>query len=119
MGIDGRFVIEQTARSRSGLCLSFNGSAGIWSQDAGGWQSDTLTEDLDLSDRAQRRGWRIGCGPGGVVPAELPGAVEALKHQQFRSAKGSLQTARKVLPPLFETEIPWHKRVFAAIHLLG
>jgi hypothetical protein len=123
LGIDGHFVIEQTARSRSGLFLNFNGSAGIWRrsciQDAGGWQSDTLTEDLDLSYRAQLRGWRIGYRPDVVVLAELPASVEALEHQQFRWAKGSLQTARKVLPQLFETEIPWHKRVFAAIHLLG
>jgi|GEM_PF-1443655 cellulose synthase/poly-beta-1,6-N-acetylglucosamine synthase-like glycosyltransferase len=91
----------------------------MWRQEAGGWQSDTLTEDLDLSDRVQRRGWLIGYGPDGVVPAELPAALEALEHQQFRWARGGLQTARKVLPPLFETDIPWQARVFAAIHLLG
>jgi cellulose synthase/poly-beta-1,6-N-acetylglucosamine synthase-like glycosyltransferase len=85
LGIDGHFIVEQTARSRNGLFLNFNGTAGIWRraaiEDAGGWQADTLTEDLDLSYRAQLRGWCIGYPSDVVVPAELPAQVEAFKSQ--------------------------------------
>ncbi len=123
LGIDGHFVIEQTVRSANGLFLNFNGTAGIWRrsciQDAGGWQSDTLTEDLDLSYRAQLCGWRIGYRPDVVVPAELPAQIEALLHQQFRWAKGSIQTVRKILPRLYRHDIPWRKRIFGTVHLLG
>jgi len=123
LGIDGHFVIEQTVRSGNGLFLNFNGTAGIWRraciEDSGGWKSDTLTEDLDLSYRAQLRGWRIGYRSDVVVPAELPAQIEALLHQQFRWAKGSIQTVRKILPRLFREEISWKKRFFGTIHLLG
>jgi cellulose synthase/poly-beta-1,6-N-acetylglucosamine synthase-like glycosyltransferase len=123
LGIDGHFIVEQTARSRSGLFLNFNGTAGIWRraaiEDAGGWQADTLTEDLDLSYRAQLRGWRIGYRPDILVPAELPAQIEAFKSQQFRWAKGSMQTLRKILPHLFSTDIPWTVRLGALIHLSG
>jgi cellulose synthase/poly-beta-1,6-N-acetylglucosamine synthase-like glycosyltransferase len=123
LGIDGHFIVEQTARSRSGLFLNFNGTAGIWRraaiEDAGGWQADTLTEDLDLSYRAQLRGWRIGYRPDILVPAELPAQVEAFKSQQFRWAKGSMQTLRKLVPRLFSEEVPWTVRLGALIHLSG
>jgi cellulose synthase/poly-beta-1,6-N-acetylglucosamine synthase-like glycosyltransferase len=123
LGIDGHFVVEQAARSRNGLFLNFNGTAGIWRratiEDAGGWQADTLTEDLDLSYRAQLRGWRIGYRPDILVPAELPAQIEAFKSQQFRWAKGSMQTLRKILPNLFSTDIPWTVRLGALIHLSG
>ena len=102
MGIDGHFIIEQTVRSKNGFFLNFNGTAGLWRraciEDAGGWQWDTLTEDLDLSYRAQMRGWKFDYLPDVVVPAELPPQVEAYKKQQFRWAKGSFQVVRKILP---------------------
>jgi cellulose synthase/poly-beta-1,6-N-acetylglucosamine synthase-like glycosyltransferase len=124
LAIDGHFIVEQTARSRSGLFLNFNGTAGIWRraciEDAGGWQPDTLTEDLDLSYRAQLRGWRIEYLPEVVVPAELPSQVEAFKKQQFRWAKGSFQVVRKILPQVFKRkDLPWRVRVMAMMHLTG
>jgi cellulose synthase/poly-beta-1,6-N-acetylglucosamine synthase-like glycosyltransferase len=123
LGIDGHFVIEQTARSRNGLFLNFNGTAGIWRRAAietsGGWQCDTLTEDLDLSYRAQLNGWRIGYLLDVVVPAELPAQVEALKKQQFRWAKGTMQTVRKLLPKLIRADISWKVRLEGIIHLTG
>lgn len=102
VGIDGHFAIEQTARSANHLFLNFNGTAGLWRreciEDAGGWQADTLTEDLDLSYRAQLRGWHLEYVSHVVVPAELPDTYSAFKSQQFRWAKGSIQTAIKLLP---------------------
>ena len=123
MAIDGHFLIEQTARSRNELFLNFNGTAGVWRraciEDAGGWQWDTLTEDLDLSYRAQMRGWKIDYLPDVVVPAELPAQVEAFKKQQFRWAKGSFQVVRKILPQVFESALPWKVRLMAVLHLTG
>lgn len=123
MAIDGHFIIEQTARSQNDLFLSFNGTAGMWRraciEDAGGWQWDTLTEDLDLSYRAQMRGWKIHYLPDVVVPAELPSQVEAFKKQQFRWAKGSSQVVRKILPKVFESTLPWKVRLMAILHLTG
>jgi cellulose synthase/poly-beta-1,6-N-acetylglucosamine synthase-like glycosyltransferase len=124
MAIDGHFIVEQTARSANDLFLNFNGTAGIWRraciEDAGGWQWDTLTEDLDLSYRAQMRGWKIDYLPDVVVPAELPSEVEAFKKQQFRWAKGSFQVVRKILPRVFEqSNLPWHVRMIALMHLTG
>ncbi len=124
MAIDGHFIIEQSARSRNDLFLNFNGTAGLWRraciEDAGGWQWDTLTEDLDLSYRAQLRGWKIGYAPDVVVPAELPSEVEAFKKQQFRWAKGSFQVVRKMLPKLLHRDdLPWKVRFMAFLHLTG
>jgi len=123
LGIDGHFVIEQTARSRNHLFMNFNGSAGLWRkaciEDAGGWQSDTLTEDLDLSYRAQMRGWRIDYLPEVVVPAELPAQIEAFKKQQFRWAKGSFQTLKKLVPSLLKSDAPWYKKILGLIHMTG
>jgi cellulose synthase/poly-beta-1,6-N-acetylglucosamine synthase-like glycosyltransferase len=124
LAIDGHFIVEQTARSRNGLFLNFNGTAGIWRraciQDAGGWQPDTLTEDLDLSYRAQLRGWKIEYLPDVVVPGELPSQVEAFKKQQFRWAKGSFQVVRKILPQVIKRrDLPWQVRVMAILHLTG
>lgn len=121
VGIDGHFVIEQNARSRSGLFLNFNGTAGVWRRSAiqasGGWQADTLTEDLDLSYRAQLAGWRLGYLGDLVAPAELPIDVNGLKSQQYRWAKGSIQTARKLLPRVFRAPIPWFNKIQAFFHL--
>jgi cellulose synthase/poly-beta-1,6-N-acetylglucosamine synthase-like glycosyltransferase len=124
MAVDGHFIVEQTARSRHALFLNFNGTAGLWRraciEDAGGWEWDTLTEDLDLSYRAQLRGWKIGYAPDVVVPAELPAEVEAFKKQQFRWAKGSFQVVRKILPIVIRrNDLPWHVRLMAFIHLTG
>ena len=102
LSIDGHFAVEQANRRASGRWFNFNGTAGVWRRDAlvdaGGWEHDTLTEDLDLSYRAQLRGWRFVYDGSVAAPAELPAQVEALKAQQRRWAKGSIQTARKLLP---------------------
>ncbi len=124
MAIDGHFIVEQTVRSRNDFLLNFNGTAGLWRrsciEDAGGWQWDTLTEDLDLSYRAQMRGWKIDYLPDVVVPAELPPHVEAYKNQQFRWAKGSFQVVRKILPELLgRSQLPWHIRLLALLHITG
>jgi cellulose synthase/poly-beta-1,6-N-acetylglucosamine synthase-like glycosyltransferase len=124
MAIDGHFIVEQAVRSENDFFLNFNGTAGIWRriciEDAGGWQWDTLTEDLDLSYRAQMRGWKIGYLADVVVPAELPAEVEAFKKQQFRWAKGSFQVVRKILPKVFEqSDLPFHVRLMALMHLTG
>jgi cellulose synthase/poly-beta-1,6-N-acetylglucosamine synthase-like glycosyltransferase len=124
MAIDGHFIVEQAVRSQNDFFLNFNGTAGIWRraciEDAGGWQWDTLTEDLDLSYRAQMRGWKIDYLPDVVVPAELPAHVEAFKNQQFRWAKGSFQVVRKILPRIFnDSNLPLHIRLLAILHLTG
>jgi len=123
LGLDGHFVVEQTARSRNGLFLNFNGTAGLWRrmaiEDAGGWSADTLTEDFDLSYRAQLRGWRVGYLPEVVVPAELPTQIDMLRQQQFRWAKGSTQTMRKVAPLVWRANLPWHVRFAALVHLFS
>jgi cellulose synthase/poly-beta-1,6-N-acetylglucosamine synthase-like glycosyltransferase len=119
--LDGHFVIEHTARNRSGRFFNFNGTAGIWRrstiEDAGGWQHDTLTEDLDLSYRAQLRGWRFVYLPEVVSPAEVPVEMNAFKSQQHRWAKGSIQTARKLLPRILKSDLPRAVKVEAFFHL--
>jgi cellulose synthase/poly-beta-1,6-N-acetylglucosamine synthase-like glycosyltransferase len=123
LGMDGHFVVEQTARNRTGLFINFNGTAGLWRrtciEDAGGWQGDTLTEDLDLSYRAQLRGWCIAYLPQVVVPAELPAQVSALKRQQARWAQGSIQTAIKMIGPLLRSQQPWQVKLEGVLHLTG
>jgi cellulose synthase/poly-beta-1,6-N-acetylglucosamine synthase-like glycosyltransferase len=123
LGMDGHFVVEQTARNRAGLFINFNGTAGLWRraciEDAGGWQGDTLTEDLDLSYRAQMRGWRIAYLPHVMVPAELPAQVSALKRQQARWAQGSIQTAIKMIGPLLRSRHPWQVKLEGVLHLTG
>jgi cellulose synthase/poly-beta-1,6-N-acetylglucosamine synthase-like glycosyltransferase len=121
--LDGQFHIEHVARSAAGLFLNFNGTAGMWRvsclRDAGGWQADTLTEDLDVRYRAQMRGWRFVYLPNVVVPAELPQRVRAFKTQQARWAQGSMQTARKLLPTLLRGDWPWRIKLEAFAHLIG
>lgn len=120
-GINGHFTIEQDVRSRHHLFLNFNGTAGVWRktciEDAGGWHHDTLTEDLDLSYRAQLKGWQIQYIPHVIAPAELPIHINAFKRQQFRWAKGSIQTARKLLTDVWRSSNPAIKKVEATIHL--
>ncbi len=121
VGIDGHFAIEQTARSANHLFLNFNGTAGIWRrttiEDAGGWTADTLTEDLDLSYRAQLKGWHLEYVPHVVVPAELPETYSAFKSQQFRWAKGSIQTAIKLLPEIFASDRSPFTKLQTIFHL--
>ena len=121
LGVDGHFVVEQTARSRAGLFINFNGTAGVWRraciEDAGGWQGDTITEDLDLSYRAQLRGWRMGYLPHVVVPAELPVQISAFKRQQSRWAQGSIQTVLKMIGPLLRSSQPWRVKLGGVVHL--
>ncbi len=119
--LDGHFVIEHAARNRSGRFMSFNGTAGAWRksciEDAGGWQHDTLTEDLDLSYRAQMKGWKFVYLPDVTSPAELPPEMNAFKSQQHRWAKGGAQTCRKLLPAILKSRLPWRIKVEAFFHL--
>jgi len=119
--LDGHFVLEHGGRNRSGRFFNFNGTAGIWRRaaidDSGGWQHDTLTEDLDLSYRAQLRGWRFVFAPDVIAPAEVPVEMNAFKSQQFRWAKGSIQTCRKLLPRILRADLPLGVKAEAFFHL--
>ncbi len=121
--LDAHFIIEHTARNRSGLFFNFNGTAGVWRagciRDAGGWQHDTLTEDLDLSYRAQMNGWKFIFLPDLVTPAEIPADMNSFKCQQHRWAKGGIETARKILPQLLRSRQPLAVKSEACFHLLG
>jgi cellulose synthase/poly-beta-1,6-N-acetylglucosamine synthase-like glycosyltransferase len=121
--MDGHFVVEQGARDRYGLPMNFNGTAGVWRraciEDAGGWTLDTLTEDLDLSYRAQMRGWQLRYLSQAVVPGELPVQVGAFKRQQARWAQGSIQTALKTVWPLLRSRLSWAAKVEGLLHLTG
>jgi cellulose synthase/poly-beta-1,6-N-acetylglucosamine synthase-like glycosyltransferase len=117
------FSIEHRVRYQQGLFFNFNGTAGVWRRSAidsaGGWQSDTVTEDLDLSYRAQLAGWRFVYREEYQVPSELPVTVAALRSQQQRWAKGSIQTARKLLPRLLRSRLPLGVKIEATAHLLA
>jgi cellulose synthase/poly-beta-1,6-N-acetylglucosamine synthase-like glycosyltransferase len=119
--LDGHFVIEHGARAGSGRFFNFNGTAGIWRrtciESAGGWESDTLTEDLDLSYRAQLRGWRFLFAPHVLAPAELPADIRAFKSQQRRWARGAIETGLKILPRLLRTRLPGRVKLEAVVHL--
>jgi cellulose synthase/poly-beta-1,6-N-acetylglucosamine synthase-like glycosyltransferase len=121
IGINGHFIIEQAARSWNGLFMNFNGTAGIFRKqailDAGNWQSDTLTEDMDLSYRIQLHGWECRYLIDVVAPAELPTDINAFKSQQFRWAKGSIQTAIKLLPRIWTSHFNFFKKIQATLHL--
>jgi cellulose synthase/poly-beta-1,6-N-acetylglucosamine synthase-like glycosyltransferase len=123
LALDGHFLIEQVAQSRLGLFLNFNGTAGIWRraaiEEAGGWQGDTLTEDFDLSYRAQLAGWRIEMRPEVVAPAELPDSLLAFKRQQRRWAAGTVQVLGKLGAQILRAPIPIHKRLLAILTLSG
>jgi cellulose synthase/poly-beta-1,6-N-acetylglucosamine synthase-like glycosyltransferase len=122
MLLDGHFVLEHGARYAHGDYFNFNGTAGVLRvsmiRDAGGWQHDTLTEDSDLSYRAQMKGWRFVYLPNVVCPSELPVEMYSFQTQQFRWAKGLTQVACKLLPDLFRSNASWHVKVQAALHLI-
>lgn len=122
--LDGHFINEHGGRFARDTFFNFNGTAGIWRrsciEDAGGWSGRTLTEDLDLSYRAQVKGWRFVFRPDVVVPAELPDDVASFKVQQHRWAKGSIETALYILPTLLRSRmVTFRQKLEAAAHLLG
>ena len=121
MALDAHFVMEQGVRNKVGFFINFNGTGGIWRKsaifDAGNWHSDTLTEDLDLSYRAQLRGWKFKYLNDVTSPAELPAEVNALKSQQFRWTKGAIETARKILPEVWKSDIPLRVKIHSTFHL--
>ncbi len=119
--LDGHFILEHGGRSRTGVFFNFNGTAGVWRRcaidDAGGWEHDTLTEDTDLSYRAQLKGWRFVYLQDVECPAELPVEMTAFKTQQARWAKGLIQTAKKILPLVMRANVPWRVKLEAWYHL--
>jgi cellulose synthase/poly-beta-1,6-N-acetylglucosamine synthase-like glycosyltransferase len=121
IGLDAHFAVEQQVRRDQGCYLNFNGTAGVWRraciEDSGGWQGDTIAEDFDLSYRAQLRGWRFRFLGDVEVPAELPVTMGALRSQQFRWAKGSVETARKLLRPLLASDANRRIKLQGVIHL--
>ncbi len=119
--LDGHFVLEHSGRARSGVFFNFNGTAGMWRRsaidDAGGWQHDTLTEDTDLSYRAQLKGWKFIYLQDVECPAELPVEMTAFKTQQARWAKGLIQTSKKILPQVLKSDQRFHVKLEAWYHL--
>ena len=119
--LDGHFVVEHGARSRRGTFFNFNGTAGVWRrkaiEEAGGWEHDTLTEDTDLSYRAQLKGWKFLYLPDIECASELPVDINGFKAQQARWAKGLMQTAKKILPRVMKSDAPWHVKAEAFFHL--
>jgi len=124
IAFDGHFVVEQTGRDRSGLLMNFNGTAGVWRKtcisESGGWESTTLSEDLDLSYRAQLAGWQTLYLPGVDAPAELPPQIAAFKRQQARWTQGSVQTLRKLVGPILRSpRLSLTQKGMALLHLSG
>ena len=121
LALDGHFVIEQTVRNKAGFFINFNGTGGVWKkdciEDAGNWHADTLTEDLDLSYRAQINGWKFIFLKDFTSPAELPSEINALKTQQFRWTKGAIETAKKILPQLWKSKQPLRIKLQGTFHL--
>nr|WP_238325411.1 cellulose synthase family protein [Lunatimonas lonarensis] len=121
--LDTHFSVEQIGRNVLGAFINFNGTGGIWRKscilDAGNWESDTLTEDLDLSYRAQQRGWKFVYRGDIASPAELPPVMSAIKSQQFRWTKGGAECAAKHLGRVWEAPLPWRVRLHATAHLLN
>ena len=119
--LDGHFIMESATRHRAGRFFNFNGTAGMWRKqsiiDAGGWEHDTLTEDLDLSYRAQMKGWEFVFLSDFAVPAELPVEMNSFKAQQYRWAKGSIQTGKKILPKILRSSLPMRIKMEAFFHL--
>ncbi|WP_304516786.1 cellulose synthase family protein [Cecembia rubra] len=121
--LDAHFMVEQIGRNSQGAFINFNGTGGIWRKscilDAGNWEDDTLTEDLDLSYRAQKKGWKFVYRPDIESPAELPPVMSAIKSQQFRWTKGGAECAVKHLGTVFFGDFSWRKKIHAAAHLLN
>ena len=121
IALDGHFVIEQAVRNRAGFFINFNGTGGVWRKecifDAGNWEADTLTEDLDLSYRAQMKGWKFRYLVNFTSPAELPSDIGALKSQQFRWTKGAIETAKKIYPKVLRSDMSFKLKFQAFIHL--
>ena len=119
--LDGHFVLEHSGRARSNVFFNFNGTAGVWRrkaiEDAGGWQHDTLTEDTDLSYRAQLKGWKFIYRQDVECPAELPVEMTAFKTQQARWAKGLIQTGKKILPRVLKSDQPFRVKLESWYHL--
>jgi cellulose synthase/poly-beta-1,6-N-acetylglucosamine synthase-like glycosyltransferase len=119
--LDGHFVLEHSGRARSDVFFNFNGTAGLWRrraiEEAGGWQHDTLTEDTDLSYRAQLKGWKFIYLQDVECPAELPVEMTAFKTQQARWAKGLIQTSKKILPQVLRSDERFHVKLEAWYHL--
>lgn len=123
-GLDGHFIVEQGGRNAGGHFINFNGTAGIWRKtcihDAGGWSADTLTEDLDLSYRAQLRGWQFVYLENVATPAELPATMPALKSQQYRWMKGAAECARKNLTKVVHSPtVKISTKIYGVFHLLN
>lgn len=123
IGLNSHFIIDQDGRAKGGFFISFNGTAGIWRkaciEDAGGWEADTLTEDLDLSYRAQMKGWKFKYCPEIISPAELPNLLSALRSQQFRWIKGGIETSKKLIARLWNCELPLSIKLFGSLQLLN
>jgi cellulose synthase/poly-beta-1,6-N-acetylglucosamine synthase-like glycosyltransferase len=121
LALNGHFVIEQTVRNKAGFFINFNGTGGIWKKscilDSGNWHADTLTEDLDLSFRAQLKGWKFVYLRDYTTPAELPSEMNALKAQQFRWTKGAIETAKKLLPAVWRSKISLRVKLQSTFHL--
>jgi len=121
LALDAHFVIEQQIRHKAGFFINFNGTAGVWRkstiEDAGNWHSDTLAEDLDLSYRAQLRGWRFVFLNDVTSPAELPADINSLKTQQFRWTKGAVETAKKLLPSVWKSGLSLKHKLECTVHL--
>jgi cellulose synthase/poly-beta-1,6-N-acetylglucosamine synthase-like glycosyltransferase len=121
IALDGHFVIEQAVRNRAGFFINFNGTGGIWRKecifDAGNWEADTLTEDLDLSYRAQMKGWKFKYLINFTSPAELPVEINSLKSQQFRWTKGAIETSKKIYPKVLRSNMSLKMKFQSFIHL--
>jgi cellulose synthase/poly-beta-1,6-N-acetylglucosamine synthase-like glycosyltransferase len=123
IGLNCHFIIDQGGRAKGGFFISFNGTAGIWRkaciEDAGGWEADTLTEDLDLSYRAQMKSWQFKYCPEIISPAELPNVLSAVRSQQFRWIKGGVETSKKLIARLWNCNLPISVKLFGSLQLLN
>lgn len=123
LGLNAHFIIDQQSRDKSSLFMNFNGTAGVWRKtciiDSGGWQSDTLTEDLDLSYRAQIRGWKFRYCPNVITPAQLPFLLNAVRSQQYRWIKGGIETSKKIFFNLWKADLSLPVKIFGSFHLFS
>src|SRR5205085_3768387 len=121
LALDGHFVIEQQVRNKADYFINFNGTSGIWRKecifDAGNWSADTLTEDLDLSYRAQLKGWKFKYLTDFTTPSEVPSEINSLKSQQFRWTKGAVETGQKLLFKVWKSKFPLKLKIMSTFHL--